>query len=110
MKRIDAITRSKGILSEVLCRKGSRILRQIDQAIDMAKDSAQDEYETADEIMNSFGKYAEASQTDILASKLNNYKDHILEAEEWSRVADIFAALKGKLQEEVEVEEVEDKK
>lgn len=105
MKRIDAITRCKGILSEVLNRKSARILRQVDQAIDMAKDSAEEAREAADEIMNSLGESAESSQTSDLLCKLNAYKDKIAEAKGWDEVVTIFEDLKIKLYEDVQVEE-----
>ena len=105
MKRIDAITRCKGVLTEMLNRKSSRVMRQVDQAIDAARDNAQAAREKADEIMDSFGCVAESSQTAQLCGKLNQYKDAIIDAKDWDEVADIFEELKKKLQEDVEVEE-----
>lgn len=110
MKRIDAITRCKGILAEVLNRKSARITRQVDQAIDMAKDKAQESEETADEIINSFGKYSDSSQTKELQGKINEYIDKQKEALDWEQAAKILEALKVKLQQDVEVVEEEEKK
>lgn len=103
MRRIDAISRCKGILAEVLNRKSARIMRQVDQAIDMAKDKAQECAESADEIMNSFGKYSDSSQTTVLQGRVNDYIDKVKEASDWEETAKILERLKDKLSEDVEV-------
>lgn len=110
VKRIDAITRCKGAIADVLNRKSARINRQVEQAIDMAKDKSQDALEAADEVMNSFGEAAGSQQTSALSERINKYKDKVAEAREWAEVAAILEELKGRLQEEVEVEEEEEKK
>ena len=110
MKRIDFISRCKGVLADVLNRKSARIMRQIDQAIDSAKDKAQDCADSAEEIMNSFGKYADAEQTNALQGRINMYIDKMKEGKEWEETATFLAAAKVKLQEEVEVEEEKEEK
>ena len=110
MKRIDAISRCKGIIAEVLNRKSARIMRQIDQAIDMAKDKAQECAESADEIMNSFGKYSESSQISALQGRINDYIDKVKEGKDWEETATILEGLTAKLQEDVEVVEDEEGK
>ncbi len=104
MKRIDAITRGKGIISEVLNRRSARVMRQLDQAIDAAKDAAQDHRDAADAVMNSLGESAEGSQTDALMRKFNKYIDEMGEVEAAENTAKILTELKKKLQEEVKVE------
>lgn len=84
-------------------------MRQVDQAIDMAKDKALECAESAEEVMNSFGKYSESSQTNALQGKINDYIDRMKEAEDWKTATAILEGLKTKLQEDVEVVEEESK-
>lgn len=98
MKKINAIVKGINDASE---RKANRIIRQVEQAIDMAKDSAQDAKDHAEEIMSSLGQYGEASQTASLADRLNDYKDSVITAKRWGEVAEVFTDLKSKLLEDI---------
>lgn len=104
MKRIDAITRGKGLISEVLNRRSARVMRQLDQAIDAAKDAAQDHRDAAELIINSFGEAADGSQTDMLCKKFNRYIDEMSDVEVAENTAKILTELKKKLNEDVKVE------
>lgn len=108
MKRVNAITRCKGILAETLDRKASRILRQVNQAIDAAKDKAADLEEKAEEIINSLGTVAGADDTFALQAKINKYLDTCSEVEGYQEAVKRLEALKEKLNAEVEVVEDED--
>ena len=106
-KRINAITRSLGVLAEVLDRKASRINRGVEQAKDCALDNAATCREEAMEIINGLGEVSGAKDTESLKTKLNLYIKKMQEAEDWDAVAKKFDALKGILEEEVEVEGAE---
>lgn len=104
-KRINAITRSLGVLSEVLDRKAARIKRGVEQAQADALDNAAAAREEALEIVNGLGEVAGAKDTDGLKDALNNYIAKMQEAEDWDAVAKRFDTLKAVLEEEVEVED-----
>lgn len=108
MKRVNAITRCKGLLAETLDRKANRILRQVNQAIDAAKDKAADLEEKAEEVINSLGSVAGSDQTSALQDKLNKYLDVCNEAEQYKKVVARLEGLKEKLNADVEVVEDED--
>lgn len=103
-KRINAITRSLGVLAEVLDRKAARINRGIEQAQADALDNAAACREEALEIINGLGEVAGAKDTEALKNALNNYTAKMQEAEDWDGVAKKFENLKAILEEEVEVE------
>lgn len=104
-KRIKAITRNLGVLSEVLDRKAERIKRGVEQAQADALDNAAAAREEALEIINGFGDVAGAKDTDNLKDALNNYIAKMQEAEDWDAVAKRFDHLKEVLEEEVDVED-----
>lgn len=106
-KRINAITRSLGVLTEVLDRKASRINRGVEQAQADALDNAATCREEAMEIVNSLGEVAGAKDTAALQERLNSYTAKMQEAEDWDAVAKRFEHLKSILEEEVEVESAE---
>lgn len=103
MKRINAITRAKGIMASVLDRKAKRLERQVSQAIDAAKDKADELRETADEIINQMGKKTEAGQTAELQLLINTYIGTLNDAEAYDNAVKYLTELKNKLQEDVEV-------
>ena len=104
-KRINAITRTLGVLAEVLSRKEQRIYRGIDQAAAAALDYEADAREQAMNIINGLGDVAGAGDTEALKETLNNYVAKVDEADNWAKVAKIIGGLKDILNEEVEVEE-----
>lgn len=104
MRRIDAITRCKDVLAEVLNRKSARILRIIDEHIDSAKASAHEYQDQAEDLMYSLGSYASTEQAGNLDDKLSEYSGLIEKAEDRKREAERFIALKEKLLEEVQEE------
>ena len=106
-KRINAITRSLGVLAEVLDRKAARINRGIEQAQADALDNAAACREEALEIVNGLGAVAGARDTEALKDALNKYTAKMQEAEDWDAVAKKFEDLKAVLEEEVEVEGAE---
>lgn len=106
-KRINAITRSLGVLAEVLDRKAARINRGIEQAQADALDNAAACREEALEIVNGLGEVAGAKDTEALKDALNNYTAKMQEAEDWDAIAKKFENLKAVLEEEVEVEGAE---
>ena len=103
-KIINAITRSLGVLAEVIDRKAARINRGVEQAQADALDNAATCREEAMEIVNGFGAVAGAKDTEALNDSINKYLSKIQEAEDWDAVAKKLENLKGVLQEEVEVE------
>lgn len=103
MKRINAITRAKGIMASMLDRKAKRLERQVSQAIDAAKDKADELRETADEIINQMGKKTEANQTAELQLLINTYIGTLNDAEAYDNAVKYLIELKNKLQEDVEV-------
>lgn len=103
MKRINAITRGKGILASVLDRRAKRLDRQVCQAIDAAKDKADELREKAEELINKMGKKTDAEQTHDLQDLLNSYVNTLNEAELYDKAVEHLTELKEKLQEDVEV-------
>ena len=101
MKRITAITKCNGVLSEVLDRKAKRIKRAIEQMADCADDTAAELEEKAEDIINSLGKVADAGNSDVLASKLNEYNRAVEDAKLARNSAVNFRNLLVKLDEEV---------
>ena len=107
-KRINAITKNLGgVLAEVLDRKAARIKRGVEQAQADALDSAANCREEAMEIVNGLGEVAGAKDTPALQCNLNKYLEKVAEAEEWDAVVKRLEALKGILEEEVEIEDVQ---
>lgn len=103
MKRINAITRSKGIIASVLDRKAKRLERQVCQAIDAAKDKADELRESAEEIINRMGKKTDAEQTHDLQLLLNTYVSTRTSAAAYDDAVKYLTELKEKLQEEVDI-------
>ena len=66
MKRVNAITRCKGIIAEKLDRKAARILRQVNQALDAAEDELANLSEKEEDLINSLGSVAGSEQTSEL--------------------------------------------
>ena len=108
MKRVNAITRCKGVIAEALDRKANRILRQVNQAIDAAKDKVSDLTEKKEELISSLGSVAGADQTSSLQDKLNKYIDLCSETESYEDAVKYLEELKDKLNEEVVITEQED--
>lgn len=107
VKRINAITRSLGVISEVLDRKAARIKRGVEQAQADALDNEANCREEALEIVNGLGEVAGAKDTAELQESINNYLQKVQEADDWAAVAKKLEGLKAVLEEEVEVEEKE---
>lgn len=105
MKRVNAIVKKQGKLTELFTRKATRIVRAVESAIDYAKDQVDICKETAEDIMNSFGEVAENTDREELQNRLNAYAAKMDEAATWERYAKYFEDLRNKLNEEVEVEE-----
>lgn len=106
MKRVNAISKGKSsFISDLIDRKAKRIMRQVEQAIDYAADKVEELKDIAEAILNSFGDYAEASQTSSLQSRINAYTDKVAEVEEWEAQLERLKALKAKLEEEVKIDE-----
>lgn len=100
MLKIKAII--KGIAEAASAeRKENRIMRQVDQAIDMAKDRAESFQEKADELLNQLPECSGADQTEELNKLLNTYKDNIISKRRWEECAEIFIGLKKTLNTEV---------
>ena len=108
MKRVNAITRCKGVINELLDRKANRILRQVHQAIDAAKDKVSDLEEKKEAIIAKLGGVAGAEQTGALQGKLNEYIDVCNEIEDYKRSIKHLEDLRDNLNEEVEISEQED--
>jgi len=107
-KRINAITHNLGgVLAEVLDRKAARIKRGVEQAQADALDNAATCREEAMEIVNGLGEVSGAKDTPALQEHLNSYLAKIAEAEEWDAQVKRLEALKGILEEEVEVEDAQ---
>lgn len=101
MKRVNFITKNGGVMTEVFDRKAKRIVRQVEQAIDSAKDHASDCRERAEEIMNSLGEVAGSDQTAQLQDRLNGYIEAMDCAENAINTAKILEGLLKKLNEDV---------
>jgi len=107
-KRINAITKNLGgVLAEVLDRKAARIKRGVEQAQADALDNAANCREEAMEVINNLGEVAGAKDTPALQGALNKYLEKVAESEQWDKVSDRLEALKGILEEEVEVEDAQ---
>jgi len=105
MKRISYIVNPKGQRTEVIERKESRILRQIDQAIASCEDQASDAEEKAEAIIDSFGAVAGSGDTAKLQDKFNSYCEECEKRALALRYADHLKDLKKKLNVEIEVTE-----
>ena len=105
MKRVNAIVKCVGKLTEVFSRKAERILRGVDSAIASAKDSADECRDAAFDIMNSLGDASSKEDSNKLQKMLNEYAAKMEEAERWDKYAKHFEDLKAKLSEDVPVEE-----
>lgn len=105
MKRVNAIVKSAGKISEFFTRKADRILRGVDTAIACAKDNADEAKDAAFDLMNSLGDASSKEDTNKLQNLLNAYAEKMDEAERWDNYARYFEELKAKLNEEVKVEE-----
>lgn len=101
MKRVNFITKNGGVMTEVFDRKAKRIVRQVEQAIDSAKDHASDCKERAEEVMNSLGEVAGSDQTAQLQDKLNDYVEAMSDAENATNTAKILGDLLKRLNEDV---------
>ena len=106
MKRVDAIAKGKAkCLTDIFKRKSNRILRSVQQAIDFAEDKISETADKAEEILESFGSYAESTQTSCLQSRINAYCDAVAEADEWQKQLVRLQDLEKMLKEEVELDE-----
>ena len=107
MKRVNAIVKAVGKISEIFTRKADRILRRVDTAIACAKDNADETREAAYDLMNSLGDASSKEDSGKLQDILNNYIAKMEEAERWDGVVRHLEKLKQDLNEEVSVEEGE---
>ena len=105
MKRVNAIVKAVGKISEIFARKADRILRGVETAIACAKDNADEARESAFDLMNSLGDASSKEDSVKLQSILNNYAAKMEEAERWDSYVRYFEQLKEKLNEDVPVEE-----
>ena len=103
--RLNALIKCVGVITEVFTRKANRVLRAVDQAIDCAKDSADEARCKAAEELKKLGDATSYSDSGKLKEILCNYGKNIEEAERWDRYAGYYEKLKEQLNEEVEVEE-----
>lgn len=110
MKRIDAIVKGTGsLVSSLINRKASRVMRAVEQAIAFAEDKADYYNDAAEEQMNSFGNYAGAEQSEYLSESINAYLSKVKSGKEWSDAIVILKELKAKLNAEVKVDKPSDK-
>lgn len=105
MKRVNAIVKAVGKITEVFTRKADRILRGVEAAIACAKDNADEARESAYDIMNSMGDASSKEDSVKLQDLLSNYAAKMEEAERWDKYVTYFEDLKVKLNEEISVEE-----
>jgi len=106
MKRVDAIAKGKSkCLTDIFKRKSNRIMRAVQQAIDFAQDKIEELNDKAEELLESFGSYAESSQTTYLQGCINKYTDVIAEVEAWEKQLARLQDLEKKLKEEVKLDE-----
>lgn len=105
MKRVNAIVKAVGKITEIFTRRAERILRGVDSAIACAKDNADEAREAAFDLMNSLGEVSSKEDTANLQERLSNYINKMEEAERWDKAAQHLEELKVKLNENVEVEE-----
>lgn len=104
MKRVNAIVKAVGKISEIFARKADRILRGVDTAIACAKDNADEAREAAYDIMNSLGDASSKEDSSKLQKLLNDYAAKREEADRWDAYAKYYAELKEQLNEDVPVE------
>lgn len=105
MKRVNAIVKAVGKITEIFTRRAERILRGVDSAIACAKDNADEAREAAFDLMNSLGEVSSKEDTESLQKRLSNYINKMEEAERWDKAAQHLEELKTKLNEDVEVEQ-----
>lgn len=105
MKRVNAIVKAVGKITEIFTRRAERILRGVDSAIACAKDNADEAREAAFDLMNSLGEVSSKEDTASLQERLSNYINKMEEAERWDKAAKYLEELKVKLNEDVEVEQ-----
>lgn len=105
MKRVNAIVKAVGKISEIFVRKAERILRGVQSAIDCAKDNAAEAREAAYDLMNSLGDASSKDDSGKLQNILNEYAAKMEEADRWDNYARYFEELKEKLNEDIPVEE-----
>lgn len=105
MKRVNAIVKCVGKITEVFSRKADRLLRGVDSAIASAKDSADEAREAAYDLMNSLGDASSKEDSAKLQNILNQYAQKREEADRWENYAKYFEELKKALEEDVPVEE-----
>ena len=105
MKRISYIVNPKGQRTEVIERKESRILRQIDQAIASCEDQASDAEEKAEAIIDSLGTVASSGDTAKLQEKFTHYCEECENKAAALRYVEYLKDLKKKLNAEVKVTE-----
>lgn len=105
MKRVNAIVKVAGKITEIFTRKTERILRGVDAAIACAKDNADEAREAAYDCMNSLGEFSSKEDSEKLQNKLNEYASKMEEADRWEVYAKYYEQLKEKLNEDVEVEQ-----
>ena len=109
MKRIVAVVKGKGsMITAILSRKASRIIRNVDQAIAWAEDQIEVAKEEAEGIIDSFGSVADGTRTAECSGRINDYIEKMKEVMEWEDTLAILNGLKDKLDEEVEVKENKD--
>lgn len=105
MKRVNAIVKAVGKISEIFTRKADRILRGVETAIACAKDNADEAREAAYDLMNSLGDASSKEDSNKLQEILNNYAAKMEEAERWDGYVRYFEKLKADLNADVPMEE-----
>ena len=102
MKRINAIIKGKAPkMTDTLSRKVSRILRNVDQAIDYAEDQIDIALEKAETLIDSLGLTADAN-------RINAYVEAVKTMDEWKNTLKTLKELKEKLNSEVEVDNTQE--
>lgn len=105
MKRVNAIVKAVGKITEIFTRRAERILRGVDSAIACAKDNADECRESAYDLMVSMGDASSKEDSVKLQDIISDYAAKMEEAERWDKYVKYFEELKVKLNEEIEVEQ-----
>lgn len=105
MKKIDAITRCKGVIVDVLTRRAKRLERNVRQYLDNTKDAADETREKANNLILKMGSCSGTEDTSSLRRLLDDYGNLRREADRLDAHAKYIEELLEELNKEVEVEE-----
>lgn len=106
MKKINAIVKGKAsLLPDLLNRKASRILRNVDSAIAAAEDGMDAATAQMEKFVLQLGDVTGGDDTEKCGDVLNAYVMAAKTHRAWKESRDILAALKKELNSEVEIPE-----